>query len=81
MKHTKEEAIRSAYILIGDVTDDVTLVSCHQINDGFKWQIKFTPFEKNGKPYSVVEMSDTAINDLLLDPLPCLCKINYEKTF
>lgn len=34
MKHTKEEAIRAAYILIGDVTDDVTLVSCHQINDG-----------------------------------------------
>lgn len=23
MKHTKEEAIRAAYILIGDVTDDV----------------------------------------------------------
>lgn len=67
MKHTKEEAIRAAYILLGDVNGNVELLNYYLINDGFKHHLEFTPFEKNGKPYSVVEMSDTAINDLLLD--------------
>lgn len=69
MKHTKEEAVRAAYILIGDVTGDVKLHDYYLINDGLKCHLEFTPFEKDGKTYSIVEMSDTAINDLLLgDP-------------
>ena len=69
MRNSLDRAIDAAYILISNTTDDVELLGSRQINDGCKWQLEFTPFEIDGKPYSVVEMSDSAIDDLLLpDP-------------
>ena len=69
MRNSLDRAIDAAYTLISNTTDDVELLGSRQINDGFKWHLEFTPFEIDGKTYSVVEMSDNAIDDLLLpDP-------------
>ena len=69
MKHQIFQAIEAADKLLSHhEIEDAEVVNTYLVADGTKWCVEYNPFMYNGEEYCKVVMSDTAINDLLIDP-------------